>query len=165
MKMLMRGGFLLSWATLGLAVCRGSPSPAAPSPAAAPTTFASALQSAKQAAQAGNIGVAESALTAFNLMPPGSGEWHLETSQKLMELATELAREPGNQAVVRQLGASMLQHLATAAASAKVVTDKAEAQAATALVYLNIVGDPNSALNAYKSALALNPNDLGIQQA
>jgi hypothetical protein len=128
-------------------------------------SFAAAIGAAKSAAKSGDLATAESALTQENIMAPGTGEWHLETANKLLELATELAREGGNNAAISPLATLVLQHLAAAAANAHTPGDRAQAKAAAAIVYVRYVGDPTSAIASYQAALALAPNDPGIKQA
>jgi hypothetical protein len=127
-------------------------------------SWSQALTDAKTAAKGNDAVTAESKLTATNVSSPGSASWHMETTQKLVQLAGDLARE-GSAASVAPLAASALQHLRQAAATAPDLPTQADANAMMAVIYLNFNGDPVSAIASYKAAAKLAPKDPAIAAA
>ena len=129
------------------------------------TTFQSVLSNATALAKSQNITAAENALTVFNLSAPNTANWHLETTQKLMQMAGDLARQAGNAATVNAVALQSLTHLQQASAMAKDAPTQAQSKAAAALIYLRFLGDPTSAITYYQAAAKLAPKDPAIQQA
>lgn len=129
------------------------------------TTFQSVLTNAKTLAKGQNITAAENALTVFNVSKPNTASWHMETTQKLMQIAGDLAKEGGNGATVNAVAQQSLSHLQQASTLAKDAPTQAQSKAAAAFIYLRYLGDPTSAITYYQAAATLAPKDPAIQQA
>jgi hypothetical protein len=122
------------------------------------------LDDAKTFAKSGNVAAVEQALTQSSAFKTNSTEWHLETTQKLIQTAHELARD-GNSSSVNAIALQSLQHLDQVALTAKNANDKSRAKATAGFVYERFIGDPTSAIASYKAAVQLNPNDKASQEA
>ncbi len=126
--------------------------------------YRSAVASAHDLALADKIGPAELALTAANHSKPNTAQWHIETAQRLIQLADQMARE-NRPAVVSGLIASALQHLTTADSLTTNPTVKANAKTLTGFIQERYLGDADSALASYQAAALLAPNDKRAAEA
>jgi len=165
-KILIRLALAFSGLSAGLAQTAAPTtavkSPQAPDPA---ESFLQIMERAKALAKAKDLDTAELKLTALNAAPPDTAQWHLETAQKLNEMSNGLAREGHNDDTVVAVANLTLQHLNRASALARDANVHAQAEAASAIVYLRYLGDLTSAIKSYQAAAALDPKDPGIQQA
>lgn len=119
---------------------------------------------AKSFAKGGNPQAVEDTLTRSNKSLPNTAEWHVETMQKLTELARDLAREGGGSAIPG-LATQALQHVTQANVRTTDSHTKAQVQAIAAVIHEQIVGDPAAALAAYRAAVQLDPTDKGTKEA
>jgi hypothetical protein len=150
---------------LATAQTASSNTPTSRTSASQPASFQQALDTAKQLAKAGNLTSAEQTLTAQSLFPANTAEWHLETSQKLMQMTVSLARDGKNDQAVNAAANLALQHSIEAVSATSDKPTQARAKASAAFIYLHYLGDPVSALSSLRAAALLNPNDPAIQQA
>lgn len=123
-----------------------------------------ALSDAKQLVKANRLADAEAMLSSGNRFTPSSSEWHLETCQKLGELARELAKD-GEHDQVRQVAVKALQHLNQVAGSTGNRRTRAKAKAAAAQIEESLLGDPAAAIASYTLAVQLDSSDKGIKEA
>lgn len=160
--------FKLSLGALSLALLVPAPGWAqgksSQTPAAAVGEARKAKDDAKSLAKGGNVQAVEDTLTRSNKSLPNTAEWHVETMQKLTDIARDLAREGGGSAVPG-LATQALQHVTQANARTTDSRVKAQVQAAAAVIHEQIVGDPTAALAAYRTAVQLDPSDKGIKEA
>jgi len=122
---------------------------------------------AKVLAKAKNPRAAEEKLAELNASPPASARWHIETSQRLMRLADDLARD-GARDAVPALVAQALQRLNDAEAAARGANDvkaQANARATAGHLHERYRGDTAAALASYQAALQLDPTDKGTREA
>lgn len=124
-----------------------------------------AVGEAKAQAKGGNLQAAEAALTKGNAFAANTVEWRVETTQKLVATAHELAKEGGGSAAaVTGLTTKALQHLDEVVAQSSDVKVKANAKAMAGFIQLRYTGDPAAALTNYRAAVALTPNDAGLKE-
>lgn len=157
---------LAAWAILtstGWAQPATPPADVKPTPAepvVEPAAVRAIVAQAKLFAQGSDATAAEEALTMLNVAKPETAEWHLETAQRLMQTAEQLARdgEPQNVAV---LAARALQHLALADTRAKNAATRADAKTLAGFIYERYLADPAAALASYEQAAQLAPETAG----
>ena len=138
------------------------------------TTERDAIGEAKALAAARNPLAAEQALTRLNRAPAGSARWHTETTQRLLAVAEQLARE-GKPAGVSALVASALGHLdSTEALSKSAVTKEAQVKEAKAranakytagFIHERFTGNLPAALASYQAAVELDPSAVVAKEA
>lgn len=133
-------------------------------PASMALDFRAAKAAARLLAKSNRIKDAEDELVRSNKFQPNTPEWHLETSQKLVDTARELARE-GATDPVSALANQSLMHLDRVAALMADARTKGQAKAAAALIHERLLGDTPAAIASYQAALALDPNDAGSREA
>jgi tetratricopeptide (TPR) repeat protein len=129
------------------------------------TQFEEDLRAARTAANGNDLSGAEAALTAHNRFQSNTSEWHLETAQKLTQLAINLGQNGSSGATIDPVTDLTLEHLEHAHALSKNPATRAQAKAASAAIYLKFKGDLQSAIRYYQAAAALDPGDPGIRQA
>lgn len=107
-------------------------------------------------AKTNNLAAAEVALVALNKAKPNTAAWHMETAQRLMQLAEQLARagQPGN---IAALANSALQHLAQAQPLAPDAHTKAAAKSLEGSIHERYLANPAAALASYQGAAQLSP--------
>ena len=130
-----------------------------------PASFQQVLNTAILQAKGNNLVAAEQTLTAQSLFAANTPEWHLETSQKLMQMTVSLAQVGKSDQAVNAAANLALQHLNQAVLTSTDQRSQATAKASAAFIYQRYLGDPVSALNYLEAAAKLNPNDPAIQQA
>jgi hypothetical protein len=133
-----------------------------------------ALGEAKALAAARNPAAAEQALVRLNRAPAGTARWHTETTQRLLQVAEQLARE-GQPAGVPALVASALGHLdSTEALSKGAVTKEAQARDArtrssakytAGFIHERFTGNLPAALASYRAAVEFDPSAAFAQEA
>jgi hypothetical protein len=123
-----------------------------------------AIDDAKTLVKAGNVAAAEQALTKRNLAKPNTAEWDMETTQKLVQTAQELAHD-GNSSSVPALATLSLQHLSEVGTRSKNAQMQSRAKSQAAYIYARFVGDTPSAIASYQAAVQLDPTDVASQQA
>lgn len=119
----------------------------------------SAVANASQAAKRDDAATAEQFLLSVNRARPESASWHLESAQRLIQLAHDVPRE-GRTRVIPAFVESALQHLARADLLATNARQKAAIRSFTGLVYERFRGDHPAALASYRAAAALAPDNV-----
>jgi hypothetical protein len=125
------------------------------------------LADAKGLAKKGDLAGVEQKLVALNLSKPGTSDWHMETTQRLMQTAGDLVRE-GSPKQVNAIVSQSLQHLDQAANLAKAAKDvrgQANAKVMTGFIQERFSGDAASAIASYQAALQLVPDDKATLEA
>jgi|GEM_PF-4935330 len=114
-------------------------------------------------AKNGNVPAAEEALHALNVAQPGSASWHLETAQRLVQLAGDLSRS-GRAPLARTAAARALDALTTAdrlPGSGAML--KAAIQQQRGFIYERYLGDVENAKASYRAAALLLPQNASAQ--
>lgn len=123
-----------------------------------------ARANAKAFAKSNRLKEAEDELTRHNKMPANTAEWHYETSQKLLDLAQQLAGDR-NPSAVRGLAARSLDHLKEVSNRSIDARTRGKAKALEAVIQERMLGDPTAAIASYQAALQANPGDDGTKEA
>jgi len=122
------------------------------------------MDDAKTLAQGNNLAAAEQTLTALNRTKPNTAAWHMETAQRLMQTAEQLARE-AHPANVAALVASALSHLDQADALTKDARVRAAAKTLAGFIHERYRADPAAALASYQAAVQLAPDSKNAAEA
>lgn len=125
-------------------------------------------EDAKRQAKNQDASGAEQKLTALNRAMPDTADWHVETSQRLLQLAGQLSLEGNSKAHVTSVVTQSLAQLQQAEEKARRDKDpqvEARAKAAAGFVHERYRGDPKTAIASYEAALRVNPNDAGVKEA
>lgn len=122
------------------------------------------VDDAKASARVNDIPAAEAAITRNSRFAANTAEWHMETTQKLADIARELSRE-GSKGAVPALIARALHHVDQVAVRTTDVRARGQAKAAAAVIHEQLAGDPAAAIAAYRAAVTLDPNDAGTKEA
>ena len=124
----------------------------------------SGMDLATRQAAAGNITAAEAILAGLSKAKPNSAIWHVETAQRLRQVADRLARDakPANVSALANLA---LQHLARAEPLATDARMRAAAKAQAGLIHERYLANRPAALAAYQDAAALAPTDAKSKEA
>lgn len=124
-----------------------------------------AVDNAKTLAKGGNVAGVELAVSAINVAKKNSAEWYLETAQRLMQTAEDLARE-GKGEQVTALANRAVQNLVQAAVVAKDAPTRAAAKTLAGFIQERYLADPAAAILSYEAAAQLAPVDAkGAQEA
>jgi hypothetical protein len=126
--------------------------------------YRTGMETAKGLAAAGNVARAEETLTSLNKTTRDSAEWHIETAQRMIQLAEQLARE-ARPAAVPGLATAALQHLVVAQNTAKNAKVKASAKAMTGYIQERYLANQVAALAAYQGAADLAPTSTKAKEA
>jgi len=110
-----------------------------------------------------NLNAVENALTAVNQSKQNSAAWQLETAQRLLHVAEQIARA-GKPANVSALANRALQDIAVADSPSQDATTRASAKTLTAWIYERYLADPTSAQSSYKAAAQLAPSNSQAQE-
>lgn len=125
------------------------------------------LADAKTLVKGNNLAAAAAKLTSLNVAKANTGDWHMETNHRLMQMADSLARD-GQRSTAKSLVTQSLQHLEEAeklAVAAKDLRGQAQAKSAAGKIHERYRGDPVAAISAYEAALKLTPSDKAIEEA
>jgi len=120
------------------------------------TTSRTTVDNAKNLAKGNDATGAEQALTTLNLAKPNTAEWHMETAQRLMLTAEQLARE-GQPASATALVNSALSHLTQADPLAKDAPTRAAAKTFAGFIQERYLANHTAALASYQAAVQLSP--------
>ncbi|MBM3853551.1 MAG: hypothetical protein FJ399_10390 [Verrucomicrobia bacterium] len=118
--------------------------------------YRDALSAGRSHARAGSIASAEDALTAVNKSARNTAAWHLETAQRLLQVASQLARE-GRPNQVNAVARRILEQLEQAEALARDGRTRAAAQSIAGFVHERYFGDAATAAARYQAALQSSP--------
>lgn len=124
-----------------------------------------AVQNARLAAQRNDPATAEQLLTAFNRAQPSTSWWHLETAQRLIQLAHDVPREGPRGNAIPAIVNSALQHLATADSLATDAQHKASIKAFAGLIHERFRGDHAAARASYQAAALAPDNAIASRNA
>lgn len=112
--------------------------------------------------RANNLAQAERALSDSNLSPAGTANWHMETAQKLIQLAEDLARSgrpsPG-------LAQSALQNALRASQLATTPETALGARLLAGFICERFLADRGGALGHYRAAVQLAPQSPVAREA
>jgi hypothetical protein len=117
--------------------------------------------------QSGNVSEARSKLAAFNFAKPGTPEWHLETTARMVDIAESFARKGNAKDAKTTIGIALaeLDSAGLAAAAAGDKSSQSCAKAASARLHERFRGDPVAALADFEAALVLDPSDAETRAA
>lgn len=116
------------------------------------------VEDAKNLAKGNSVAAAEQKLMALNHAKPNTAAWHMETAQRLMQTAEQLARE-AHTASLPALAASALSHLDQAVQRAKDARTQAAAKTLAGFIHERYLADPVTALANYQAAALLAPSN------
>ena len=119
-------------------------------------TVRAKMSEAKNLAKANNVAGAEQVLLTLNRAKPNTAGWHMETAQRLMGTAEQLARE-ARPASIAPLTASALSHLAQADTLTTDARIRAAAKTLAGFIHERYLADRKSALASFQSAALLSP--------
>jgi hypothetical protein len=119
-------------------------------------------EEAKASARANNAVQAERALSDTNLSPAGTANWHLETAQKLIQLADDLARL-GTPSPV--LAKAALDNALRARPLANTPETALGARLVAGFVCERYLADRTAALGHYQAAVQLAPQSAAAREA
>lgn len=125
------------------------------------------VSEAKTQVKSGDTVGAARKLALANLSQADTAAWHLETTQRLMQVAGQLSRE-GNVRDTKTVVTESLRQLDQAASLAKTGKDsagEARAHLAAGAIHDRFRGDPVAAIASYEAALRANPADAGAKEA
>jgi hypothetical protein len=111
----------------------------------------SGVAEAKAKFVAGDDAAAEQVMSDLNFNPKGTAEWHLETANDLILLAFSFTRD-GQPKQAGALARLALQHLEQVAEKSKQPVLTAASEAASALIYEQLLADPATAKALYRAA-------------
>lgn len=114
------------------------------------------IDDAKTLAKGRDVAAAEKKLMALNRAKADTPVWHLETAQRLVELADQLSREGADDSVAALAGRA-LQHLGQVETSATNANFRAAAKTMAGFIEERYLADPAAALMDYQSAAELAP--------
>lgn len=114
-----------------------------------------AVQNSRSAAQRDDPVTAEQLLTAVNRAQPNTSWWHVETAQRLLQLAHDVPREGRRGNSIPAIVGSALQHLAKAETLTSDPRQKASIKSLAALIHERFRGDHVAALASYRAAAVL----------
>lgn len=123
-----------------------------------------AIDDAKDLARSSDLGRAEplaaveDLLTALNESKPNTAEWRMETAQRFVHLAEQLARE-GRPENVARLVHRALQHLQVADNPSQNAATRASAKALAGFIQERYLADDTAARSSYQAAAALDPGN------
>jgi hypothetical protein len=126
------------------------------------------MEDAKRQSKNQDASGAEQKLAALNRAKPDTAEWHVETSQRLLQLVGQLSREGSSKAQVAGVVTQSLAQLQQAEETARRDKDlrgEARAKAAAGFVHERYRGDPKTAIASYEAALRVDPTDAGAKEA
>jgi hypothetical protein len=118
--------------------------------------YRDALAAGRSYARAGGIAGAEVALTAVNKSARNTAAWHLETAQRLLQVAGQLALE-GRPNQVNAVARRVLEQLEQAETLARDGRTRAAAQSIAGFVHERYFGDAATAAVRYQAALQSSP--------
>ncbi len=159
MKILLILGALVALATTGYAQTTDVPGQGKKvEPVSGPdlTVERGKVSDAKVLAKSGNVAAAETAVATLNRAKPNTTEWHLETAQRLVQTAEQLARD-GDGAQVEKLVRRALQQLSQAMAKAKDDASRAAVRSLEGFLQERYLADNDAAAMAYEAAAKLAP--------
>lgn len=116
-----------------------------------------AVNQAKFLAASNNAADAEELLAKLNAALPDTAEWKMETAQRLMQTAEQLARD-GQPEKVGALAARALQQLTGAEAIALDAETRVSAKALAGFIYERYLANPTAAAASYQAAVNLSPD-------
>lgn len=121
----------------------------------------SARADAVALAIAGNVNAAEAALKAQNHARPGTAAWHAESAQRLMSVASTVARS-GQAESVRELALRALDHLQHV--ERMDARAGARTYAMAGMIHERFLADFESAKASYQAAIQANPSDRSTKE-
>lgn len=105
----------------------------------------------------------ENLLTALNESKPNSPEWRMESAQRLVHLAEQMARE-GRPQGIPKLVARALQHLQVADTPAHPAATRASAKALAGFIQERYLADDTAARASYQAAAQLDPDNKSAKE-
>jgi hypothetical protein len=125
------------------------------------------VDEAKALAKSGSIDGAEAKLTELNLAIADSPAWQMETSQRLLQLASTLSRENSAAQASAVVGRALLRLTQANEKAVETANVGGRAQVAMLSGHLHerFRGDSASAIASYKAALALEPKNRAAKEA
>jgi hypothetical protein len=114
-----------------------------------------AVENARTAAQQNDPATAELLLASVNRSQPNTTWWHVETAQRLIQLAHGV--RASRTSALPVLVTRALEHLVQAEALTADPRQKATARSLAGLVYERFRGDHAAALTSYRAAVQLDP--------
>jgi hypothetical protein len=130
----------------------------------AQAAYHAAVENAKTQAKGQDLAGAEETLGALNQAKANTAAWHLETAQRLVQLAEQLARDAAPQNVAA-LVRSALQHLKKAEQKATNPTERLNAKLLAGFIHERFLGDSSAAVAEYEAAVALAPESTQAKEA
>lgn len=137
-------------------MARAAEDQSAPSADGGVTADSRAIAEAYAAALANDAATAEQLLVRVNRAPVGTAAWHVETAQRLMQMAYDVPRQ-GRTTIGPEITARALRHLADAEPIARDAQERASVFALAGLIQERFVGDHAAAIASYRAAAQLNP--------
>jgi hypothetical protein len=122
---------------------------------------------AKTLAKGNNVAAAETALISLNASQTNTAAWHIETFQRLLQVADQLSREGNKSSVTAMVNQSLsrLEQASVASRTERDVRAEAQAKALIGFVHERYRGDAPAAIASYRSALQLDPDDKATKEA
>jgi hypothetical protein len=126
--------------------------------------FRTGMTNAKSLAAANNLTGAEQALISLNKARPNTAAWYIDTAQRLMQTAEQLARD-AKPASIPALATRALQLLSQAEIAAKTTRTRAAAKALAGFIQERYLANRSAALTAYQGAVVLAPSSPAAKEA
>ena len=114
------------------------------------------MSNAKALAKNSQTVAAEQEVQTINRSKTGSAAWHMETAQRLLQVADQLARE-GKAAPVRALANSALTHVNQADRDARDTHTRSAAKTLAGFIHERYLANPAAAIADYKAAADVSP--------
>jgi hypothetical protein len=125
---------------------------------------AATLDRAKGFARGRNADAAEQELAQTNVTAANSPAWHLETAQRLVQLAEALVRD-AHQGDTGEVLQRALQHLKQADVPSVDNSTRVAANLLAGFIHERFLADSRSALASYRAAARLAPNSTAAKEA
>lgn len=125
-----------------------------------------AVENARTAARHDDAVTAEQLLTSINRAQPDTSWWHLETAQRLIQLAHDVPREGPRGNAIPLIVSSALQHLTAAENLTADTRHKASIKSFAGLIQERFLGNHAAALASYQAAANLaGDNMIAVENA
>jgi hypothetical protein len=131
------------------------------------TTLSTVLDDAKALVVGGDVAGATRKIASTNVTKANTSEWHLETSQRLVQLAARFSHE-GNLLDSKSAVTESLQQLGQAVTLAKASRDalgESRAHLVAGELHERYRGNTGAALVSYEAAVRANPEDPRAKEA
>lgn len=124
------------------------------------------VRSAHDAARRDDPIATEQFIVSMNKSTLNSSAWHVETAQRLIQLAHDVPRQGPRGKAIPALVASALQHLNQAEGLTTNARERASIKALAGLIHERYLGDHTAALTNYRAAAVLAPeNAIAVKAA